>query len=270
MGDLASCSSTGCRTRHGAGRPSRVGWPRRGARSPWTCAATVCRTHRPRRMPPSSWPRTSSRSLKGRGSWRRTLPGRIGWSWPATGSGRSWPRGPPWRSAIGVRGWSSWTAAGSTSRTPRGWTRTSSSAAWTSRPRSCARSRRSWRTGRPSIRPRGMRTRSVRRGRRSWRRMPARSFRRPGRTRSKPASARCSSTTRRPRSRRSTRRSSRSRPPTTRRRRGLARSSGRSAARVAAGRGPIRALSFGRDGHNLMRYRPEAVTAAILEAADTA
>jgi pimeloyl-ACP methyl ester carboxylesterase len=43
-----------------------------------------------------------------------------------------------------------------------------------------------------------------------------------------------------------------------------------SAARVAAGRGPIRVVSFGRDGHNLMRYRPEAVTAAILEAADTA
>lgn len=43
-----------------------------------------------------------------------------------------------------------------------------------------------------------------------------------------------------------------------------------SAARVATGQGPIRTLSFGRDGHNLMRYRPEAVTAAILEAADTA
>ena len=42
------------------------------------------------------------------------------------------------------------------------------------------------------------------------------------------------------------------------------------AARVATGQGPIRTLSFGRDGHNLMRYRPEAVTAAILEAADTA
>jgi pimeloyl-ACP methyl ester carboxylesterase len=43
-----------------------------------------------------------------------------------------------------------------------------------------------------------------------------------------------------------------------------------SAARAAAGHGPIRVVSFGRDGHNLMRYRPEAVTAAILEAADTA
>lgn len=43
-----------------------------------------------------------------------------------------------------------------------------------------------------------------------------------------------------------------------------------STARVAAGRVTIRVVSFGRDGHNLMRYRPEAVTAAILEAADTA
>ena len=40
-----------------------------------------------------------------------------------------------------------------------------------------------------------------------------------------------------------------------------------SAARVAAGRAPIRAVSSGRDGHNLMRYRPDSVTAAILEVA---
>jgi Predicted hydrolases or acyltransferases (alpha/beta hydrolase superfamily) len=39
-----------------------------------------------------------------------------------------------------------------------------------------------------------------------------------------------------------------------------------SATREAAGLAPIRAVSFGQDGHNLMRYRPEAVTAAILEA----
>jgi pimeloyl-ACP methyl ester carboxylesterase len=38
------------------------------------------------------------------------------------------------------------------------------------------------------------------------------------------------------------------------------------AARVAAGGSPIRILSFGRDGHNLMRYRAQAVTAAILQA----
>ena len=38
------------------------------------------------------------------------------------------------------------------------------------------------------------------------------------------------------------------------------------AAREAAGGSPIRVLSFGRDGHNLMRYRAQAVTAAILEA----
>jgi pimeloyl-ACP methyl ester carboxylesterase len=38
------------------------------------------------------------------------------------------------------------------------------------------------------------------------------------------------------------------------------------ATRATAGRSPIRVVAFGRDGHNLMRYRPEAVTAAILEA----
>jgi pimeloyl-ACP methyl ester carboxylesterase len=38
-------------------------------------------------------------------------------------------------------------------------------------------------------------------------------------------------------------------------------------ARAAAGRSRIRAASFGRDGHNLMRYRPEAVSAAILSVA---
>ena len=43
-----------------------------------------------------------------------------------------------------------------------------------------------------------------------------------------------------------------------------------SAARVAAGRGPIRAASFGHDGHNLMRYRPEAVSTAILSVAGEA
>jgi len=36
------------------------------------------------------------------------------------------------------------------------------------------------------------------------------------------------------------------------------------AARLAAGRDPIDVASFEHDGHNLMRYRPEAVTAAIL------
>jgi pimeloyl-ACP methyl ester carboxylesterase len=40
-----------------------------------------------------------------------------------------------------------------------------------------------------------------------------------------------------------------------------------SAARAAAGRDRIRAASFGHDGHNLMRYRPEAVSAAILSVA---
>ena len=43
-----------------------------------------------------------------------------------------------------------------------------------------------------------------------------------------------------------------------------------SAARAAAGPGRIRAASFRHDGHNLMRYRPEAVSAAILSVADEA
>ncbi len=38
-------------------------------------------------------------------------------------------------------------------------------------------------------------------------------------------------------------------------------------ARLAAGRTPIRDVSFGHDGHNLMRYRPDAVAAAILSVA---
>jgi pimeloyl-ACP methyl ester carboxylesterase len=41
-----------------------------------------------------------------------------------------------------------------------------------------------------------------------------------------------------------------------------------SQARATAGRSPIRAVSFGHDGHNLMRYRPEAVSAAILSVAE--
>jgi pimeloyl-ACP methyl ester carboxylesterase len=42
-----------------------------------------------------------------------------------------------------------------------------------------------------------------------------------------------------------------------------------STARVAAGRTAISVTSFGHDGHNLMRYRPEAVSAAILSVAGT-
>jgi pimeloyl-ACP methyl ester carboxylesterase len=42
------------------------------------------------------------------------------------------------------------------------------------------------------------------------------------------------------------------------------------AVRVAAGRSRIRVVSFGHDGHNLMRYRPEAVSAAILSVAGEA
>ncbi len=41
-------------------------------------------------------------------------------------------------------------------------------------------------------------------------------------------------------------------------------------ARVAVGRPRIRAASFGHDGHNLMRYRPDAVCTAILSVAGVA
>ena len=40
-----------------------------------------------------------------------------------------------------------------------------------------------------------------------------------------------------------------------------------SEARVAVGLGQIRSRAFGHDGHNLMRYRPEAVCEAILTVA---
>jgi pimeloyl-ACP methyl ester carboxylesterase len=41
-----------------------------------------------------------------------------------------------------------------------------------------------------------------------------------------------------------------------------------SAAREAAGRGPIDQVSFGHDGHNLMRYRPREVAEAITSVGD--
>ena len=41
-----------------------------------------------------------------------------------------------------------------------------------------------------------------------------------------------------------------------------------SAARVAAGHRPIEVMRFGSDGHNLMRYRPREVAAAIVSLAD--
>ena len=43
-----------------------------------------------------------------------------------------------------------------------------------------------------------------------------------------------------------------------------------SAARVAVGRDSIAVTRFDRDGHNLMRYRPDAVSAAILAVAGEA
>jgi hypothetical protein len=42
------------------------------------------------------------------------------------------------------------------------------------------------------------------------------------------------------------------------------------AARFASGRHSISTVSFPHDGHNLMRYRPDAVSAAILSVSATA
>ena len=67
-----------------------------------------------------------------------------------------------------------------------------------------------------------------------------------------------------------TRRSSRSSPPrrpTTSPVPGSGALAAVDAARAAAGRPPIRTLPFRHDGHNLMRYRPDAVSAAILSVA---
>ena len=93
--------------------------------------------------------------------------------------------------------------------------------------------------------------------------------RRPGRTRSRPASGRCSGTTRS-----ATLRGGRRRPSSRlaaaddeagSRARGAGGGLGRARGRrpdAASGR-----ASFGHDGHNLMRYRPDAVSAAILSVA---
>ena len=120
----------------------------------------------------------------------------TGSSSPATGSGRSSRPGRQPRSASAAPGSSSSMAAGSRSRPRPASMSTSSCAASTSRPRSCARWRRSSPTARRSTRRPGTPTRSARPGRRSSRPTPARSCRRRDRTRSRPASGRCSDTTR--------------------------------------------------------------------------
>ena len=66
------------------------------------------------------------------------------------------------------------------------------------------------------------------------------------------------------------RRSSRSSPPMTRRARGRGAVGGLRRRGRPPGAAAIRAASFRHDGHNLMRYRPEAVSAAILSVAGEA
>ena len=190
--------------------------------------------------------------------------GGTGSSSPGTASARSLRRGPPRRSATPARASSSSTAAGSRSRRRPASTSTSSSAGSTSRPRSCARWRRFSRTARRSTRRRGTPTRSGPPGRPSSRRTRVGSSRRRGRTRS----------------RRSVRAMFAYDPLATilaveapvvavlagddevgSRRRAL---SEVSVARQAAGKSAIAVTGSGRDGHNLMRYRPDLVCSAIL------
>ena len=156
------------------------------------------------------------------------------------------------------------TGAGRTWSRRARWTSRSSCAGSTSRPRSCPRCARSSPTGPASIRRRGTRTSNARRERRSSRHTRGGSCRPPGRTRWRPACAPCSRTTR-------SRSCREVEAPIT----ALIAADDEvgsraaaltdvSAARVTAGRGPIAVRAFPHVGHNLMRYRPDEVTAAIL------
>ncbi len=111
----------------------------------------------------------------------------------------------------------------------------------------------------------GTPTRSGRPGRRSSRRMPGTWSRRPGRTLARPAFARCSATNRQRPCRPSQLRSRRSSPRTTKPGSRSAALACASVARVG-GRSRRRSVEvvIGRTGHNLMRYRPDEISAAIL------
>ena len=120
---------------------------------------------------------------------------------------------------------------------------------------------------RRSTRGPGTPIRNMRRRRRSWRPTPVGSSRRRDRMPPRPASGRCSPTTR-----------VRPSPPSAHRSSALIADGDESgsrvrqlaeasATRVASGREPIAISSFAHDGHNLMRYRPREVAAAILSVA---
>ena len=238
------------RRRDGPARPRPVGCPDRGRRV------------RPRRA-------RRGRRRRRRGSGPAGRDRTTGSSSPATGSARSWP--PPPRATLGPRcaglvlvdgGWESIEASTGLDVDTflRGLDEPPEVLALDGGvPR---------RPGGLRSRPPGTRTRSTQRGPPSSRRMPARSSRDPA---ARARGVRAHDVRVRPDRRRSravaapvvalAAAASGDDAPGVRDR-ALAAASD---ARVAAGRGPIRLVSFGHDGHNLMRYRPDAVSAAILE-----
>ena len=125
----ASCSSRDCARPRGPGRRSRDGWPNGRTPSRWTCAATACRTHRPMtgRTTRTSWPRTSSpsRRVRAAGPGRGGRPGRPRRS-RVRGDRRGLGRGR--RSGRAVPGWCWSMAAGSDRRRRPASTSTSSCA----------------------------------------------------------------------------------------------------------------------------------------------
>ena len=239
--------------------PARPGW------SPWICAATASPIA-DRRLRARPAGRGCDRRRRGFGLWRRRESGSCS---PATASARSLRPGRRARSRPGACAAASCssTAAGRTSRRPAAWSPTSGCRASTSRPRCCA----PWGLSRRSAR---LRSRDLGRGPGAC---GARHGRRgaggpvvPARDRTRwPASVR--GDVRVPagggaggdRAARSWRWS-----PTTRT--ACAPRTG-SGSRGAGGRGPSRSPPprIPGAGHNLMRYRPGAVAAAILGVART-
>ena len=213
-----------------------------------------CARRRPAPTTSTSWRATSSPSRR---APVRSTAGRS--CSPGTGSGRSWPRRPPSASASRAA------RLVLDRRRPRRHRRRDRPG----RRRVPARARRAARghaldvgvPARPPVvgsRDAGTPTRSRPPGRPSSRRPPAASCRRRGRTRSRPASGRCSryrpDATCCPASTRRGRR----RPP--RRRRGDDDATG-VGDDLPAG---VRVVDVSAPGHNLLRYRPDEVTAAIL------
>ena len=228
----------------------------------WTCAATACPTRRPTGYDLDALAADVVAVAEGSGRARRggrvVLAGHgfgaIVAAAAAAATRRALRRPRPRRRRLGVA-----------SRRPTGRRRRRVPA----RPRRAARGpaldgRLPRRPARRSTRRPGTPTRSARRATRSSRRRPgASSAPRPHASRR--ASGRCSRTTRPPAL------AAVGAPVTALVALGAGDADARlaelrrtAAARAAAGRPPIRVAGFPRDGHNLMRYRPDEVTAAIL------